>query len=265
MDKAHIDKERILIGTSGYSYEDWVGPFYPQGMQKRDFLGFYAAEFPVVELNFSYYAQPSASTLERMIGKTPDGFRFAIKAHQSLTHKISEDFQKEVERYKEGIRPLAEADRLAAVLFQFPYSFHYIPECRKHLKRLCEAFADLPKAVEFRGAEWQRDSVYDGLREVGAALVNVDEPRLPKLPVPTEIVSSDLAYLRFHGRNQANWWTGDNVSRYDYLYSGEELSEWLPMIERMLAKAQLLLVIFNNHSRGQAIQNARELQGMLFR
>jgi len=265
MDKELMDKKRILIGTSGYSYEDWVGPFYPQGMQKRDFLGFYASEFPVVELNFSYYAQPSASTLERMLEKTPDGFRFAIKAHQSLTHKINEDFQKEVERYKEGIRPLAEAGRLAAVLFQFPYSFHYTPECRKHLQRLCDSFADLPKAVEFRGAEWQKESVYKGLRDVGAALVNVDEPRLPKLPKPTDVVSSDLAYLRFHGRNQANWWRGDNVSRYDYLYSGEELSEWLPMIERMLAKAQLLLVIFNNHSRGQAIQNARELQGMLFR
>ena len=264
MDKAHVDKERILIGTSGYSYEDWVGPFYPQGMHKRDFLGFYATEFPVVELNFSYYTQPSASTLERILEKTPDGFRFAIKAHQSLTHKISEDFQEEVERYKRGIRPLAEAGRLVAVLFQFPYSFHYTLECRKHLKRLCEAFADLPIAVEFRGAEWQRDSVYDGLRKVGAALVNVDEPRLPKLPEPTEVVSSDLAYLRFHGRNEANWWTGDNVSRYDYLYGSEELSEWLPMIERMLAKAQLLLVIFNNHSRGRAIQNARELQGMLF-
>jgi uncharacterized protein YecE (DUF72 family) len=264
MDKELMNKTRILIGTSGYSYEDWVGPFYPQSMPKRDFLGFYASEFPVVELNFSYYAQPSASILERMIEKTPEDFRFTIKAHQSLTHRIGEDFQTEIERYKQGIKPLVEAGRLAAVLFQFPYSFHYTPACRKHLQRLCEAFAELPKAVEFRSAEWQRDSVYEGLREVKAALVNVDEPRLSKLPEPTEIVSSTLAYLRFHGRNQANWWNGDNVSRYDYLYNSEELSEWLPMIERMLAKAQLLLVIFNNHSRGQAIQNARELQGMLF-
>jgi uncharacterized protein YecE (DUF72 family) len=264
MDKAPMGKKRILIGTSGYSYEDWIGPFYPQGMHKRDFLGFYASEFPVVELNFSYYTQPSASTLERMIEKTPEDFRFTIKAHQSLTHKISENFPKEVERYKHGVQPLVEAGRLAAVLFQFPYSFHYIPESRKHLQRLCDAFADLPKAVEFRSSEWQRDSVYKGLREMKTTVVNVDEPRLPKLPKPTDVVSADLAYLRFHGRNQANWWTGNNVSRYDYLYSSEELTEWLPMIERMLAKAQLLLVIFNNHSRGQAIQNARELQGMLF-
>jgi uncharacterized protein YecE (DUF72 family) len=254
----------VLIGTSGYSYADWVGPFYPQGLHKSEYLSFYAAEFPVVELNFSYYTQPSASTLERMIEKTPEDFRFAVKAHQSLTHKVDEDFPKEARRFREGIRPLAEAGRLAAVLLQFPYSFHYTPECRRHLQRVCESFADLPKAVEFRGSEWQRDSVYRGLREVQTALVNVDEPRLPKLPRPSEVVSSDLAYLRLHGRNADNWWKGDNVSRYDYLYSSGELSEWLPMIERMLAKSRLLLVIFNNHSRGQAIRNARELQGLLF-
>jgi uncharacterized protein YecE (DUF72 family) len=199
-----------------------------------------------------------------MIEKTPEAFRFTIKAHQSLTHTIGEDFQQDVQRYKRGIQPLVQAGRLTAVLFQFPHSFHYTPERRKHLQRLCDSFADLPKAVEFRSADWQRDSVYRGLRDLDTAFVNVDEPRLPKLPTPTEVVSSDLAYLRFHGRNATNWWTGDNVSRYDYLYSPEELSEWLPMIERMLAKARLLLVVFNNHSRGQAIQNARELQTMLF-
>jgi uncharacterized protein YecE (DUF72 family) len=259
-----IAGKRVLIGTSGYSYEDWVGPFYPRGLSKREYLRFYAAEFPVVELNFSYYTQPSASTLQRMIENTPEDFRFAIKAHQSLTHRRDEDLPKAIERFKEGIRPLVEAGRLAAILMQFPYSFHYDPECRRHLQRLCQSFADLPKAVEFRSGEWQRESVVRGLREVKAAFVNVDEPRLPKLPEPTELVSAELAYLRFHGRNAANWWKGDNVSRYDYLYSPEELSEWLPMIERMLAKARLLLVIFNNHSRGQAIQNARQLQGLLF-
>ena len=264
MDSGTIDSQRVLVGTSGYSYDDWVGPFYPQGLNKREFLGFYAAEFPVVELNFSYYTQPNASTLERMLEKTPEGFLFTIKAHQSLTHNIGEDLPREIERYKRGIQPLINAGRLAAILLQFPYSFHYTPENRRHLQRLCESFADLPKAAEFRGGEWQRDSVYRGLSDAGTAFVNVDEPRLPKLPAPTAVVSSELAYLRFHGRNAAHWWTGDNVSRYDYLYGTEELSEWLPMIERMLAKARLLLVIFNNHSRGQAIQNARQLQGLLF-
>ena len=264
MDRKPIGGSRVLIGTSGYSYADWVGPFYPPGLAKGGYLPFYAAEFSVVELNFSYYTQPRASTLERMVERTPPDFRFAIKAHQSLTHDVGPDFSKDLERYKEGIRPLMQAGRLAAILLQFPYSFHYTPGCRRHLQHLCESLADFPKAVEFRNSEWQRDSVIEGLQGLNTAVVNVDEPRLSGLPAPTEVVSAEPAYLRFHGRNAANWWKGDNVSRYDYLYSDEELSEWLPMIERMLRRSRLLLVIFNNHSRGQAIQNARQLQGLLF-
>jgi len=124
-----------------------------------------------------------------------------------------------VRRYREGIAPLVEAGRLAAILFQFPHSFHYTPDSRRHLSRLCEAFQELPKAVEFRGAEWQRPSVYEGLRRWNAAFVNVDTPRLPRLPEPGEEATADLGYVRLHGRNRANWWQGDNASRYDYLYS----------------------------------------------
>ena len=259
-----MDQARILIGTSGYSYDDWEGPFYPPGLAKAERLSFYAQRFPAVELNFSYYRQPSASTLARMVGNTPEGFLFSIKAHQSLTHSIGKDLQQDIDRYKRGIRPLLEAGRLAAILFQFPYSFHYTPENRRHLQQLCDAFTGLPKAVEFRNREWQRESVYGGLRQVNASFVNVDEPPLASLPKAGDVVCADPAYLRFHGRNRDNWWKGDNVSRYDYLYDTEELSEWLPLIESMLAKTQLLLVMFNNHSRGQAVRNARQLQSLLF-
>ena len=109
MDRGTTVGNRVLIGTSGYSYEDWVGPFYPQGLSKGDYLGFYAGEFPVVELNFSYYTQPSASALKRMLEKTPEDFRFCIKAHRSLTHDIGEDLPREIERYKQGIQPLVDA------------------------------------------------------------------------------------------------------------------------------------------------------------
>ncbi len=252
----------ILVGTSGYSYDDWVGPFYPQGTSRRDFLRFYAQEFPLVELNFSYYAQPQARTLARMVEQTPETFRFAIKAHRSLTHEV-EDAGEAIRRYREGIEPLAAGGRLAAVLFQFPYSFHYTPESRRHLERICQAFADLPAAVEFRNGEWLRDSVYDGLRGYGTAFVNVDEPRLPRLPAPSEVVTSPLAYLRFHGRNRAQWWRGDNVTRYDYLYSRRELESWLPRIKSILERARMLIAAFNNHSRAQAVQNARDLQLLL--
>ncbi len=254
---------RLLIGTAGYSYPDWEGTLYPPGTPREAYLGLYSARFPVVELNFSYYAQPAARTLERMLKGTPESFRFSIKAHRSLTHEPGEDLEAEVRRYRQGIAPLVESGRLAAVLFQFPYSFHYTPDSRRHLSRLCEDFGELPKAVEFRGAEWQRPSVYEGLRRWNAAFVNVDAPRLSRLPEPGEEATADLGYVRFHGRNRAAWWQGDNASRYDYLYSSAELEEWLPRIHRLLARARLTLVIFNNHPGGKAVRNALELSARL--
>lgn len=122
---------RILIGTSGYSYDDWIGPVYPLGTSKKDFLSLYSSEFPIVELNFSYYRQPSASMLERMIVGTPGGFSFALKAHRSMTHEIGDTWAEDIATFREGVKPLQEAGRLSAILLQFPYSFSYTPESRK--------------------------------------------------------------------------------------------------------------------------------------
>jgi uncharacterized protein YecE (DUF72 family) len=254
---------RILIGTSGYSYDDWVGPFYPAGTAKRDFLALYAREFPAVELNFSYYQQPGARMLEGMLAATPASFLFALKAHRSMTHEIGDTWEKDIAAFRQGIRPLAESGRLAAVLLQFPYSFAYSPDSRRRLAELCARLEGLPLAVEFRKSEWMRPSVEQGLRERGVALVNVDEPELPGLPPAAARVTAELAYVRFHGRNAAAWWTGDNASRYDYLYSSEELAQWTQRVKEIFARTRLLLVFFNNHFRGQAVENARQFRQIL--
>jgi uncharacterized protein YecE (DUF72 family) len=254
---------QLLIGTSGYSYDDWVGPVYPQGTQKRDFLPLYAREFPTVELNFSFYAQPSARTLERMVEVTPEGFLFALKAHRSMTHEISDSWEKDIETFRAGITPLVESRRLGAVLLQFPYSFGYTPESRTRLASLCGRLEGLPLAVEFRKSDWLRDQVFQGLRERGVALVGVDEPALPRLLPPRTEVTADWAYIRFHGRNAANWWTGDNASRYDYLYSRQELGEWVGRVREIFTRVRMLLIFFNNHWRGQAAQNAKDMRDLL--
>jgi uncharacterized protein YecE (DUF72 family) len=255
--------KNLLVGTSGYSYKDWIGPVYPEGTPGKDYLKHYAGLFSFTELNFSYYRQPDARTIERLAVTTGDRFRFAIKAHQSLTHEITQDFKKDAATFKQGIAPLIEASKLAAVLVQFPFSYHYIPKNRNHLKIVCEEFSGMPLAVEFRNSEWARDSVYEGLKKRGAAFVNVDEPRLSGLIAPSDIVTSHFAYARFHGRNSANWWKGDNASRYDYLYNDIELSEWIPRIERMAREANTVMVAFNNHWRGQAVKNARRLKELM--
>jgi uncharacterized protein YecE (DUF72 family) len=254
---------RVYVGTSGYSYQDWVGPFYPPGMQASDYLEFYGREFGFVELNFSYYRQPDAYMLRKMCAKTPSGFLFTVKAHQSITHEINDDLLQNLEIYKKGIMPLQEAEKLGAVLLQFPYSFHYTAENRKHLDYLSKHLSELPLAVEFRNVEWQKEQVLSELRARGIGFVNVDTPELPGLPGAAETVSGDLAYVRFHGRNKKMWWKGDNTSRYDYLYSDAELTEWVDRIRKILEKAKVLFIAFNNHSRGQAVSNARSMKKLL--
>ncbi len=253
----------ILVGTSGYSYKDWVGPVYPPATAPKDFLSVYSQKFSFTELNFTYYRQPDARTIERMVHLTGDRFRFAVKAHSSITHGRSGDIRASAQAFKEGISPLIESSKLAAVLIQFPFSFHYTPATRKRLAAVCSQFEGIPAAVEFRNSEWVRDSVNEGLRRRNIAFVNVDEPDLPGLIRPTAIATTHFAYVRFHGRNAQNWHTGDNVTRYDYGYSDDELARWLPRILRMAMNTQVVMIAFNNHSRGQAAQNAQRLQAML--
>ncbi|MBN2737671.1 MAG: DUF72 domain-containing protein [Spirochaetales bacterium] len=255
---------KILILTSGYYYKDWVGPYYPENTPSNDYLKLYQRDFKAVELNFSYYTQPKADMLKRMVSGTGEDFLFSIKAHQSLTHEIDDaGFQKNADVYKMGIEPLVSAGRLAAVLFQFPYSYHYTDDNRRYLDCIHKSLKDLPLAFEFRNAQWITDSLIQGLTERGIAFVNVDEPDLNNLIKPSAYVTSNLGYIRFHGRNKENWWSGNNTSRYDYLYSEDELKPWVGKIIEMVQKVKILLIAFNNHYKGQAVKNALQLKKLI--
>ncbi|MBN1410907.1 MAG: DUF72 domain-containing protein [Spirochaetales bacterium] len=253
----------VYIGTSGYSYSDWVGPFYPPGTQKNEFFDHYLNEFNFTELNFSYYKQPDPGIIKKLASKTGDGFLFAIKAHKSLTHEIADSVEEDLSVYRKGIAPLVDAGKLGAVLFQFPFSFHYTPANRRYLDFLCSSIDGIKGVFEFRNSEWEKPAVFDGLERRSMGTVLVDEPDLPGLLKPGERTTSDTAYIRFHGRNKKNWWNGTNVTRYDYLYEKSELAEWLPRIMAILEKVKILLVAFNNHYKAQAVQNARLLKEML--
>ncbi len=253
----------ILIGTSGYSYEDWRGELYPAELPKEEFLRYYSLFFPFTELNFSYYAMPTANALKAMVARTPSSFLFSIKAHKSLTHEIGLNWKDAAGQFGQAVSALAKADRLAAVLIQLPYSFHHTPDNRRYLSELLSALAPLPLVVEFRNDEWYTSRVYDELDKRRVGSVMVDRPDLPGLPPVDERVTGGLGYIRFHGRNETTWWSGDNVSRYDYLYSEEELQACVPRLRRM-AKSGTLLVAFNNHANGSAVKNAKSLKALLF-
>ena len=253
----------ILIGTCGYSYNEWIGPVYPEGSKRDDFLPLYASRFGTVELDYSYYQMPKAESLGRMAADAP-GLGFAIKAHQSLTHKIDDSkWRDEAKTYIEALEPLREAGRLEAVLLQFPYSFHYEAENRRYLDKILEEFAGIQTAVEFRNADWLNNRVIDGLRSRGAALVGLDMPDLKGLPPRMDVVTAPLAYFRLHGRNKETWWGSDGAARYDYLYSDKELEATAERLKQILVTADRVLVYFNNHRRGQAVKNAEKLKEII--
>ncbi|MCX7023716.1 MAG: DUF72 domain-containing protein [Spirochaetes bacterium] len=254
---------RILVGTSGYSYDDWRGVLYPEGLGKDEFLKYYSLRFPFVELNFSYYAMPTARSLASMAARTPSGFLCSIKAHRSLTHEPTADWRKDAAAFADAAAALAAAGKLAGILVQLPYRFHRTPENRAYLGSLCDELTDFPLFVEFRNDDWFGGKTLEELDERGIGLVLVDAPDLKGLPPDIDAVTGKRAYVRFHGRNAEAWWSGDNVTRYDYLYSEDELAGWVPKIRRIAKKAELVLVAFNNHARGRAVTNADRMTQLL--
>lgn len=253
----------ITIGTSGYSYNDWVGAFYPVGLPIEERLGYYARFFSFVELNFSYYKMPDAVQLRKMVAQTPQNFRFSIKTHKSLSHVRSGDWREECALFKKACEAMLIDDRLACVVLQLPFSFHYNDVNRVYLASLLNEFNEVPIAIEYRNVEWYNDRVFDELKKRGVALIMVDEPSLANLPRADSIATAEFSYIRFHGRNKDDWWSGDNVSRYDYDYSDNELREWLPRIGLLREGTSHLYVAMNNHAKARAIKNARQLEACL--
>jgi uncharacterized protein YecE (DUF72 family) len=253
----------VLIGTSGFSYKDWAGPVYPDDLPKQEWLSFYAGEFKTCELNFSYYRIPDARTLAAMADKVPEGFLFAIKAYQGITHEREEPGP-QMAQFTQALTPLIDADKFACVLAQFPHSFHANPANRDYLRRVREGFDDLPVVVEFRSRDWITDQTFDDLRALDFGFCCVDQPRFDSLVPPVAVATGPVAYVRFHGRNYSKWWQHDEAwERYNYSYGDEELMEWVPKIHQLDAEAPLTLVYMNNHWQGQAVGTARQLQALL--
>lgn len=254
----------IHIGTSGYSYKDWIGPVYPPGTRDQDMLGRYAEEFSFTELNFTYYRMPNRKQLDRMQARTPPGFLFAVKAHQQMTHQREAASPETCAIFLDALEPLLISDRLACVVAQFPYSFHNTARNVEYLAKLREWLPDLPIQVEFRNNDWIVPETGKVLRGLNLGFVCVDQPRLKGLIHPFATATTETGYIRFHGRNAAKWYDHRHAyERYDYLYSEKELAEWVPRVETLKEKTRRIFIAFNNHFGGQAVTNARMLQGLL--
>ncbi len=253
----------IYLGTSGFSYKDWVGVFYPAGLQQREWLSFYAREFNTCEINSTYYVIPSEATFKSMVAKTNSGFLFAIKANQEMTHQ-RENNAAICDSFLQALQPVIDAGKLGCILAQFPYSYDFNRQNWEYLAGLRRHLEGLPLVVEFRNARWLKVEVFQWLREHNLGFCCVDEPQLPNLVPPIAEATSKIGYIRFHGRNREKWWQYDQAyERYDYTYKTEELAEWLPKIKKITGATEKTFVFANNHWRAQSINTIRQLQMML--
>jgi uncharacterized protein YecE (DUF72 family) len=254
----------LLVGTSGYGYLEWIGPVYPEGSRPEDLLRIYASMFPTVELNSASYRMPLPQEFERLADEAGPPFVFSVKADDALTHRVDPaSWKGEARAFSAALGPLARSGRLGAVLLQFPPSFPYEADRRRYLDALLGELAGLPLAVEFRNSAWYNNRVLDAFRERRVAIASPDLPDLKGLPPLMDVVTAPLAYVRLHGRNREAWWGSDAAARYDYLYGEAELRSWAARLRGIAARADRILVYFNNYRRGQAALNARTLGALL--
>ncbi|MFN8588777.1 MAG: DUF72 domain-containing protein [Candidatus Eisenbacteria bacterium] len=254
----------VHVGTSGYSFADWVGPFYPPGTKSADFLRHYATQFSCVEVNATYYRLPPPRTLDAMQKKTPDGFRFVVKLHQSMTHEraTGEALYRE---FLGVIQPLKDAGKYDGLLAQFPWGFRRDDAAKAHLEFLRGALPGEPLWVEFRHASWVHKALPGWLAERQLGYCDVDEPALPGLVPPLGHVTNGSAYVRFHGRNEQTWWGRGGGDRYDYDYSERQLTEWVERVRKLSEQAKQTYLFFNNCHAGQAARNAKLMEELLRR
>jgi uncharacterized protein YecE (DUF72 family) len=294
----------VLVGISAWTEPTLVkaGTFYPKKtMSAEDRLRFYASQFPVAEVDSTYYAPPTVRNAELWIERTPKDFVFDVKAfalltgHPARTDRLPKDLAEELpkdllekknvyrdkappawvdevwNRVREALFPLHSAGKLGVVLFQFPQWFLPGRASKEYLAECAERLPDYRVAVEFRHHSWlsekNAERTLGYLEEHDLPLVCVDMPQGfdSSMPATAAATAKDLAIVRFHGRDPAAWSDtgGTAADRFKYDYSTDELREWAPRIEELAAQARETHVIMNNCYRDYAVKSARQMASLL--
>ncbi|SEN72172.1 DUF72 domain-containing protein [Lihuaxuella thermophila] len=261
----------IQVGVCGWGDHD----LYPPGTPSRDKLAIYAGHFPVVEVDSTYHAIAPAERMERWALETPDSFRFVVKAYRELTgHGRMErapvrSWPQLVEEMKTSLQPMVKAGKLTMLLFQFPPWYDCTQKHVKYIRRLREAFMDMPMAIEFRNQSWFRPAYHDRTLKFleGEKLIHVicDEPQAGEgsVPIVPVVTHPELSLIRFHGRNREGWNNTGQPNwrdvRYAYRYSDEELAEWAERVHQLKKEVKQLTLLFNNNSQGDAVDSAKKM------
>jgi uncharacterized protein YecE (DUF72 family) len=295
---------RILIGTSSWTDPTLVkdGHFYPAGAKSAEArLRYYASQFPLVEVDSTYYFPPSEKNAVLWIERTPPDFTFNIKAYSLLTNhptkpkslygdvrdelpaallakrnlyreNLPDEAVEEVwKRFHDALMPLHSAGKLGAVLFQFPQWFVISRKSKAYIEECAERLSDFRVAVEFRHKSWMREDnveeTLEFLEERKLPYVCVDMPQGFDSSVPpvSAATADDLAMVRFHGRDTTAWTSKSETAseRFRYDYAKEELQEWVPKIESLTTQARETHVLMNNCYQDYAVRSARDLGALL--
>jgi uncharacterized protein YecE (DUF72 family) len=249
----------VWIGTSGYSYPDWVGDVYPPGTRSGQMLPYYCRMFPLVELNFTFYRPPTPAMFSRLADNTPDRFQFIVKLPRSLSHEQRTD---DLPTFRAAVSEPQQRKQLMGLLCQMPQSIHYGTKSLLWLQTLGTELSGFRLAVELRHRSWWREDLPHWMAGEHLDLVSVDVPDVPSLFPRGWVQSGRRAYVRLHSRGAKNWYGGDK-KRYDYHYSDAELNEWIEWMNAAQERTDEVLFLFNNCYRGQAVDNARRLRGLI--
>lgn len=241
----------LYLGTSGWSYDEWVGPLYETNKDSK--LRAYSRVFATAEIDSTFYAYPSRGTVMGWLRHVGPDFVYAAKMPQVITHKkkleLAKQVDEDVRRFCQLMAPLQQDGKLGCILIQLPPSLDF------DMERMEEFFKILPAeyrfAVEFRHLSWMRQETWDLLRRHRVAYVVVDEPLLP----PDVHLTTDFAYFRWHGKGPQLW--------YDYRYDVEELTPWIPKIQKAAKNVDRVYGYFNNHFHGYAVENCLQVLEML--
>jgi len=241
---------KILLGTSGWSYREWIGPFYNDA---AGMLRHYTSIFRTAEIDSTFYAFPSRGLVMGWKMHTPADFTFTAKLPRLITHEkklsLSEGADADLARFVDLMSPLATSSKLGCIIIQLPPSFGFNAAILEDFLQILPL--NVRFAIKFRNLGWMREETWPLLERYRIAYVNVDEPLLP----PEVHLTTDFTYFRWHGRGKRVW--------FDYRYGRDELEPWIPKVADAEKKAERVFGYFNNHYHGYAVENCLQVMEML--
>jgi uncharacterized protein YecE (DUF72 family) len=263
----------VRLGTCSWADKGLLERWYPRAVRTAEArLRHYAERFDMVEVDSPFYRLPTPETAARWAERTPRGFVFHAKASAAMTgHEETDSRERSFGAFRESLAPLEASGKLRGVLLQYHPRVTKSRESMDGLRAAAGLLAPLVPLVEFRHRSWmtedERADTLSFLERHGLAYVSVDSPRTRASNVMPRIAAAthDVAYIRFHGRNWQTWnkRTKTSAERFDWMYSPEELEEWVPSIARLAEESREVYALFNNNRDDFAPRSAQVLRGLL--